>query len=812
MSQSPREPSSLCISCMKPGCNCWFRNWSGYTQHMNAKHPAFLTPPCPPSFGLVPDITDHNFGDTSPMDDEDPLQSMAEFLGTGDQLYRNYYPFLLVSCSTIQFLLNDTKKYTYIYIAHPCDPDSTFLPPGTPPPPLTEKSLDDWTPCGSCVKFKLADYLFTRNQTPTYSINQLLNIWAASLVLAGSKFMLFSDHCNLYKTIDNAPLGDVKWQSFSVKYTGTIPDEDALSGYADMTDSHDVWFYNPCDVVQNMLANPEFATEMNLQLYRKFTTENDEHQWKDFMSGDWSWAHTDKISKDPDTHGLTFVPVILGSDKMTVSVATGQNDYYSLYTSIGNVQNNVCHTHRGAVAVIGFLAMPKMIKEHAETPGFRNFQCQLFHSSLSFILKNLKPAMTKPEVAQFRDGHYQHVIYRLGPHIVDYEEQVLLTCILQNWCAKNLDDISLCHSRSHMDALIEECNSGTLKSKYGLVGELVPFTNDFPHADIHELLTPDILHQLIKGAYKDHLVEIAAVPPFPGLRRFPQGHHFKQWTGDNSKALMKVYLPTIEGYVLVDVVCAFQALLEFCYLIHCNVITKKSLSEIEDVLTCFCTYHKVFKTTRVVTTFSLPRQHSMSHYALGQMLLTNQCLDKLAASHMDFHVHGMLTESSADRGPAIHSAQTDAEEPHISSDSQEPSMPKSASMPDADVITDSEDIDIPTSVLAHGTKQVQSVHALANELDIPHLADLVLQFLARQLYPDMHQQNPNPILMDCALSVFFALSNLSEIGGMKHEYICVSPKWRSGHACRDCMFFITDPNAHGMQGMDIAQVLTFFSF
>lgn len=33
-----------------------------------------------------------------------------------------------------------------------------------------------------------------------------------------------------------------------------------------------------------------------------------------------------------------------------------------------------------------------------------------------------------------------------------------------------------------------------------------PFTNDFPHADIHELLAPDLLHQIIKGAYKDHLV------------------------------------------------------------------------------------------------------------------------------------------------------------------------------------------------------------------------------------------------------------------------------------------------------------------
>jgi Plavaka transposase len=35
---------------------------------------------------------------------------------------------------------------------------------------------------------------------------------------------------------------------------------------------------------------------------------------------------------------------------------------------------------------------------------------------------------------------------------------------------------------------------------------LQPFTSEFPRADIHELLSPDLLHQLIKGTFKDHLV------------------------------------------------------------------------------------------------------------------------------------------------------------------------------------------------------------------------------------------------------------------------------------------------------------------
>ena len=36
---------------------------------------------------------------------------------------------------------------------------------------------------------------------------------------------------------------------------------------------------------------------------------------------------------------------------------------------------------------------------------------------------------------------------------------------------------------------------------------LQPYTSYFPRADISELITPDLLHQLIKGVFKDHLVD-----------------------------------------------------------------------------------------------------------------------------------------------------------------------------------------------------------------------------------------------------------------------------------------------------------------
>lgn len=54
-----------------------------------------------------------------------------------------------------------------------------------------------------------------------------------------------------------------------------------------------------------------------------------------------------------------FIPVILGSDKTTVSVATGQNDFYPLYLSIGNVQNYIRRVHKNTLVLIGFLPIPK---------------------------------------------------------------------------------------------------------------------------------------------------------------------------------------------------------------------------------------------------------------------------------------------------------------------------------------------------------------------------------------------------------------------------------------------------------------------
>ena len=75
-------------------------------------------------------------------------------------------------------------------------------------------------------------------------------------------------------------------------------------------------------------------------------------------------------------------------------------------------------------------------KEHADDIVFQKFCHQFVHTLLAKILAPLKGAMEVLKVAQFPDGHLCWAIYSIGPYISDYPEQAILTCIVQDWCAK----------------------------------------------------------------------------------------------------------------------------------------------------------------------------------------------------------------------------------------------------------------------------------------------------------------------------------------------------------------------------------------
>jgi hypothetical protein len=123
-------------------------------------------------------------------------------------------------------------------------------------------------------------------------------------------------------------------------------------------EDYDMWFRDPRKVLKAQLGNARFKDGIDYSPVVVFGDKN-ERIWENFMSGNWAWKQCNMLADDPNCHRAMFVPIILGSDKTTVSVATGQHDYYPLYISNGNVHNHIHCDHSGALSLLGFLPLPK---------------------------------------------------------------------------------------------------------------------------------------------------------------------------------------------------------------------------------------------------------------------------------------------------------------------------------------------------------------------------------------------------------------------------------------------------------------------
>ena len=340
-----------------------------------------------------------------------------------------------------------------------------------------------------------------------------------------------------------------------------------------------------------------------------------------------------------------------------------------------------------------------------------------------------------------------------------------------------------------------------------------------------------------------------------------------------------------------------RAFLEFCYIARRDVIDTKSLAELEEALDRFHQYRTIFMECGVRKNFNLPRQHFLRHYfaliraygapnglcssiteskhikavkkpwrrssrykALGQMLLTNQRLDKLAASRVDFARHGMLIGTCLSYAlytfdgkllpsciflSANYILSTEAsrvvrtDEDHVGAGND-----VERGNPDDD--DDGGDAPGPT-VLAtvelaktvgkshtnysnnncintHSLVQRNTVNNVATNLDEPDLQRLIQSFLRDQLHDasslsniddsddDLPEFDEVISLYTSAVATFYAPSDLSGIGGMHRERIRALSSWRGEGPRYDCIFVNTDPTQNGMSGLEVARVRSFFSF
>ncbi|KAJ7175243.1 hypothetical protein C8R43DRAFT_1201966 [Mycena crocata] len=375
--------------------------------------------------------------------------------------------------------------------ALPCDANGRYLPPHTrpqppPAPPIDGEDPNAWDPFQSRAAFDFANFHFVELQTSERNINTALDLWAASVAGTGRSAPWTSTR-EMYATIDAIQEGNAPWKTYTMRYTGPLPPGVPPKW---MTQEYELCIRDVRQVLHNQLATTDFKDHVDFVPYRQFNGAG-KRVWSNLMSGDWAWKQADVITQDANNHGCAYVPVVAGSDKTTVSVATGHQEYHPVYVSPGVLTGPARRAHGNGVLPSAFLCIPKTSKKHRTKPEYQKFCRQMYHASLAFLFEPLKAGMTTPEVIRCPDGHFRRLIYGLGPYIADYPEQVWLAAIVQNWCPKcdahpdNLDGGGArLRTQSKTEALIKCFDPGILWDEYGVRSDVI----------------------VIKGTFKDHMV------------------------------------------------------------------------------------------------------------------------------------------------------------------------------------------------------------------------------------------------------------------------------------------------------------------
>ncbi|EPQ50355.1 hypothetical protein GLOTRDRAFT_134022 [Gloeophyllum trabeum ATCC 11539] len=315
-----------------------------------------------------------------------------------------------------------------------------------------------------------------------------------------------------------------------------------------MTEKLEVWHRNPVECIKDLIGNPAFREVL---AYVPEWVYADRQGRKRVIDEAWTadwWLETQK--KLPS--GAVIAPIILASDKTQLSLHSGDKAAWPVYLTIGNIAKHVHHQPSAhATVLIGYIPTSKLecfTEKYRSLAGYRLFHDFLHDQATTAIILERK-------VNEIEDSRFEsqglHPIWKL-------------------------------------------------------------FWVDLPFTDIFACFTPDILHQLHKGIFKDHLVNwicdlasneeidarFKAMMGYPGLRHFAKGiSSISQWTGNEHCQMTRVVVA-----------------IYFIYYAQYQRHTSETLALMQQALDGFHQLKDIFIDYLVRKDFNIPKFHALLHY------------------------------------------------------------------------------------------------------------------------------------------------------------------------------------------------------
>lgn len=338
-------------------------------------------------------------------------------------------------------------------------------------------------------------------------------------------------------------------------------------------------------------------------------------------------------------------------------------------------------------------------------------------------------------------------------------------------------------------------------------------------------------------------------------------------------------------------VSAISSFVDVCYLARRSDITESTLRLFDASLAKFYDAREAFRAHGVRPEgFSLPRQHSLSHYhhmiqefgapngicssitesrhitavkkpwrnsnryeALGQMLLANQRLDKLAAARADFTDRGMIDPivnaltsglvppppNNPDHHGGDSGDESEQGEDHAPADVAPLAQLGSQGVVEGNVVLARtrgelhflheicQSSRLPARTCPRlglpAVRYPRDIEALGNFIKNNELPELTRRFLFDQLNRDPSVTSDDVPLDQCpeisgavsvfhsALATFYSPSDDCGLRGMRRERIRCTPLWRKKAPRKDCAFVVQDQELAGMKGMAVVRIHLLFS-